>query len=111
MDLFAAEIGMDPAEVRRRNLLPPFTEPHQTAFGALYDSGDYVAALDKVLAAAGYDELRQEQAERRGSAVTWTSSASALACYVEITGGRRRVRPAAARTPPSRCTPTAARRS
>ena len=46
MDLFAAEIGMDPAEVRRRNLLPPFTEPHQTAFGALYDTGDYAAALD-----------------------------------------------------------------
>ena len=65
MDLFAAEIGMDPADVRRRNLLPPFTEPHRTAFGALYDSGDYVAALDKALAAAGYDELRREQAERR----------------------------------------------
>ena len=53
MDLFAAEIGMDPAEVRRRNLLPPFTEPHRTAFGALYDSGDYVTALDKALDAAG----------------------------------------------------------
>src|SRR6266702_4352245 len=53
-DLFAAEIGMDPAEVRRRNLLPAFTEPHQTAFGALYDTGDYVAALDKALEAAGY---------------------------------------------------------
>src|SRR6266702_4966748 len=54
MDLFAAEIGMDPADVRRRNLLPPFTEPHRTAFGALYDSGDYAAALDKALAAADY---------------------------------------------------------
>ena len=41
IDLFAAEIGMDPAEVRRRNLLPPFTEPHTNATGALYDSGDY----------------------------------------------------------------------
>ena len=56
MDLFAAEIGMDPAEVRRKNLLPRFTEPHTTAFGAVYDSGDYVAALDKALAAAGYAE-------------------------------------------------------
>ena len=41
MDLFAAEIGVDPADVRRKNLLAPFTEPHQTKFGALYDSGDY----------------------------------------------------------------------
>jgi len=85
MDLFAAEIGMDPAEVRRRNLLPPFTEPHRTAFGALYDSGDYTAALDKVLAAAGYDQLRKEQAERRarGDAV---QLGIGLASYVEITG-------------------------
>ena len=41
IDLFAAEIGMDPAEVRRCNLLPAFSEPHDTAFGAKYDSGDY----------------------------------------------------------------------
>jgi CO/xanthine dehydrogenase Mo-binding subunit len=53
IDLFAAEIGADPAEVRRKNLLPAFTEPHTTAFGAVYDSGDYVTALDKALAAAG----------------------------------------------------------
>ena len=85
MDLFAAEIGLDPAEVRRRNLLPPFTEPHRTAFGALYDTGDYAVALDKALAAAGYDELRKEQAERRarGDAV---ALGIGLASYVEITG-------------------------
>ncbi len=53
IDLFAAEIGMDPAEVRRKNLLPRFTEPHTTAFGAVYDTGDYEEALDKALAAAG----------------------------------------------------------
>jgi carbon-monoxide dehydrogenase large subunit len=86
MDLFAAEIGMDPAEVRRINLLPPFTEPHQTAFGALYDSGDYVAALDKVLAAAGYEELRREQAERRARGDV-NQLGIGLASYVEITGG------------------------
>ncbi len=85
MDLFAAEIGMDPAELRRRNLLPKFTEPHRTKFGALYDTGDYAAALDKVLAAAGYHELRQDQAERRarGDAV---ALGIGLASYVEITG-------------------------
>ena len=85
MDLFAAEIGMDPGEVRRRNLLPPFSEPHQTAFGALYDTGDYAAALDKALAAADYDGLRKDQAERRerGDIV---QLGIGLSCYVEITG-------------------------
>jgi aerobic carbon-monoxide dehydrogenase large subunit len=85
MDLFAAEIGMDPADVRRRNLLPPFTEPHRTAFGALYDSGDYAAALDKALAAADYAGLRKDQAGRRerGDVI---QLGIGLACYVEITG-------------------------
>jgi carbon-monoxide dehydrogenase large subunit len=85
IDLFAAEIGLDPADVRRRNLLPPFTEPHRTAFGALYDTGDYVAALDKALAAAGYDELRKEQAERRARGDV-VALGIGLASYVEITG-------------------------
>ncbi|MGA8455899.1 MAG: xanthine dehydrogenase family protein molybdopterin-binding subunit [Streptosporangiaceae bacterium] len=85
MDLFAAEIGADPAEVRRRNLLPPFTQPHRTKFGALYDTGDYVTALDKVLAAAGYDELRKEQAERRARGDS-VAMGIGLASYVEITG-------------------------
>ena len=85
-DLFAAEIGMDPAEVRRRNLLPTFSEPHQTSFGALYDSGDYVAALDKALEAAGYAELRAEQARRRESGDV-IQLGLGVACYVEITGG------------------------
>ena len=76
---------MDPAEVRRKNLLPKFTEPHTTAFGAVYDSGDYAAALDKALAAAGYADLREEQAKRRaaGDAVQLGIGVS---CYVEITG-------------------------
>jgi carbon-monoxide dehydrogenase large subunit len=85
MDMFAAEIGMDPADVRRHNLLPKFTEPHRTKFGALYDTGDYAAALDKVLAAAGYDELRKEQAERRARGDTVVLGIG-LASYVEITG-------------------------
>jgi carbon-monoxide dehydrogenase large subunit len=85
LDLFAAEAGLDPAEVRRKNLLPPFTEPHTTAFGAVYDSGDYAVALDKALAAAGYQDLRAEQAKRRagGEAV---QLGIGVCCYVEITG-------------------------
>jgi carbon-monoxide dehydrogenase large subunit len=86
MDLFAAEIGMDPAEVRRRNLLPAFTEPLATKGGALYDSGDYPMALSAVLAAADYDGLRREQASRRERGDT-TQLGIGLSVYVEITGG------------------------
>jgi len=85
MDLFATEIGVDPAQVRRKNLLAPFTEPHQTAFGALYDTGDYVAALDKALDAAGYADLRAEQAERRATGDV-RQLGIGVASYVEITG-------------------------
>jgi aerobic carbon-monoxide dehydrogenase large subunit len=85
IDLFAAEIGADPADVRRKNLLAPFTEPHRTAFGALYDTGDYVRALDKALDAAGYAALRAEQARRRASGDV-RQLGIGLASYVEITG-------------------------
>jgi aerobic carbon-monoxide dehydrogenase large subunit len=85
IDLFAAEIGMDPAEVRRANLLPKFTEPHTTAFGAVYDSGDYAAALGKVLTAAGYQDLREDQAKRRAAGDV-VQLGIGMSCYVEITG-------------------------
>jgi carbon-monoxide dehydrogenase large subunit len=65
MDLFAAEIGMDPAEVRRRNFIPPEAFPFTTPTDSTYDSGDYERALDLVLAAAGYEALREEQGLRR----------------------------------------------
>jgi aerobic carbon-monoxide dehydrogenase large subunit len=84
MDLFAAEIGMDPAEVRRKNLVPADKFPHQTPCGAHYDSGDYIGALDKVLAGSGYSGLRAEQARRRerGDAL---QLGIGVASYVEIT--------------------------
>src|SRR5499427_5306164 len=84
MDLFAAEIGMDPAEVRRINLVPADKFPFTTAAGATYDTGAYVEALDKVLAGAGYADLRAEQARRRerGDVVQLGIGVS---CYVEIT--------------------------
>ena len=86
MDLFALEIGKDPAEVRRINLIPPFTEPHTTAVGQTYDVGDYAGCLDKVLAAAGYEELRAEQARRRASNDP-VQLGIGVSVYVEITGG------------------------
>jgi carbon-monoxide dehydrogenase large subunit len=85
IDLFAAEIGMDPADVRRKNLLPAFSEPHTTPMGATYDNGDYTAALDKALEAAGYPDLRAEQARRR-EAGDVRQLGIGLSVYVEITG-------------------------
>jgi aerobic carbon-monoxide dehydrogenase large subunit len=85
MDLFADAAGVDPAEVRRKNLLPRFTEPHKTAFGAVYDSGDYVTALEAALAAADYEGLLAEQAKRRANGDTLQLGIG-LSSYVEITG-------------------------
>jgi carbon-monoxide dehydrogenase large subunit len=84
VDLFAAEIGMDPAEVRRRNLIPAGSFPYTTASGAVYDSGDYVRALDAVLDGAGYRALREEQARRRERGDVLQLGLG-LASYVEIT--------------------------
>jgi carbon-monoxide dehydrogenase large subunit len=86
MDDFAAEIGMDPAEVRRRNLVAPEKFPFTTPTGAVYDTGEYAAALDKVLAAADYAGLRGEQARRRDRGDT-VQLGVGVSCYVEITAG------------------------
>jgi carbon-monoxide dehydrogenase large subunit len=84
VDRFAAEIGMDPVEVRRRNLLAPDAFPVQTATGGAYDTGAYQAALDAALAAAGYDELRADQARRREAGDAWQLGIG-VSAYVEIT--------------------------
>ena len=86
MDLFAVAVGMDPAEVRRKNLIPKFLEPHSTVVGQTYDVGDYEGALDKALAAAGYAELRAEQAARRARGDV-RQLGIGVSTYVEITGG------------------------
>src|SRR5439155_26586029 len=65
MDLVAAELGLDPAEVRRRNF-PAATEfPFHTATGLDYDSGNYEAALDKAQGIIGYSKLREERRKAR----------------------------------------------
>jgi carbon-monoxide dehydrogenase large subunit len=86
VDLFAAEIGMDPTEVRRRNLVAPDKFPFQTKTGAMYDTGQYEEGLDKALAAAGYTQLREEQARRRASGDT-RQLGIGVSTYVEITAG------------------------
>jgi aerobic carbon-monoxide dehydrogenase large subunit len=65
MDAFADRLGLDPAEVRRRNLLRPEELPHRAPSGVTYDSGDYPRALDRVLELSAYPELRAEQAASR----------------------------------------------
>src|SRR5215470_16753534 len=84
VDWFAAEAGLDPAEVRKINFIKPDQFPFVTKTGAPYDSGQYEAALDKVLAAAGYQELRAEQRRRREAGDT-RQLGIGLASYVEIT--------------------------
>ena len=86
MDLFAAELGLDPAEVRRRNLFRADAFPLTTASGAGYDSGDYGRALDLALETAGYEALRQEQERRRESGDT-RALGIGVSVYVEITNG------------------------
>jgi aerobic carbon-monoxide dehydrogenase large subunit len=86
VDLFAAEIGMDPAEVRRKNLVAPDKFPFTSASGAQYDTGRYAEALDTVLEAAGYDGLRAEQARRRESGDP-VQLGIGVSTYVEITAG------------------------
>jgi carbon-monoxide dehydrogenase large subunit len=86
VDRFAAEIGRDPADVRRRNFLAPERFPLTTLSGAPYDSGDYAGALRRALDVAGYDELRAEQARRRAAGDTRLLGIG-LATYVERTAG------------------------
>ncbi|TMD93398.1 MAG: xanthine dehydrogenase family protein [Chloroflexi bacterium] len=86
VDLFATEIGMDPAEVRRVNLVPRDAFPYTTPVGTVYDSGDYPGALERLLEAADYAGLRAEQARRREGGGA-RQLGIGLSVYVEITNG------------------------
>jgi carbon-monoxide dehydrogenase large subunit len=84
IDLVAAELGMDPVEVRRRNLVPADAFPWKSATGMEYDTGDYAKALDEALRIAGYDDLRAEQAARRARG-DHVQLGVGVGAYVEIT--------------------------
>ena len=86
VDVFAAEIGMDPIEVRRRNFLRPEVFPLTTKTGSNYDSGEYEASLDAALAASGYGDLRTQQARRRSMGDKRLLGIG-LSTYVERTAG------------------------
>ena len=83
VDLLAAELGADPVELRRKNLIPKFENGHDVATGITYDSGDYEITLDACLSAADYGSLRaqQEQARSEGRCV-----GIGVSTYVEICG-------------------------
>jgi carbon-monoxide dehydrogenase large subunit len=86
LDLAADELGVDPAEIRRRNLLGADVFPYKTPSGATYDTGDYAMVLDEALRLAGYDDLLAEQKVRRERGDT-TLLGIGIGCYVEVTGG------------------------
>jgi carbon-monoxide dehydrogenase large subunit len=84
VDRFAAEIGMDPAEVRRKNFIPPDAFPYDNGLGLLpYDSGNYEAALNKALEIVGYADFRKEQEEARKQG---RYLGLGISSYVEICG-------------------------
>ena len=83
IDRLADEIGIDPVEVRRRNLIPPFDNGFDVITGLKYDSGNYQGALDKALGHAGYEKLREEQAAARKKG---RYLGIGVSVYVEICG-------------------------
>jgi carbon-monoxide dehydrogenase large subunit len=83
VDAFAAAASLDPAEVRRRNFIHSL--PHRTVTGALYDSGDYGAALDMALELIDEKSVRVEQAKRRESAAD--PIGFGLGAFIERAGG------------------------
>src|SRR5438034_1361303 len=83
LDMVAERLGLDPAEVRRRNLIPREAYPFTSASGLTYDSGDFPKALEQVLAAVDYDRLRRDQAAARAAG---RLVGVGVACYTEYTG-------------------------
>jgi carbon-monoxide dehydrogenase large subunit len=84
VDQAAREIGMDPAEFRRRNFIPKEKFPFTTKVGVTYDSGDYEPALDKALALGDYAKLREEQ--KRVNAGGDKLMGIGLSSYIELSG-------------------------
>ena len=83
IDLLAVELGTDPVELRRKNLIPKFEDGHDVAPGLTYDSGDYEPLLDMVLGQVDYPALRQEQARMREQG---SYMGIGVTCYTEICG-------------------------
>ncbi len=83
MDVAARRLGLDPAEIRRRNFIPPTAFPYKSAGGWEFDSGRYADGLDRALQSAGYADLREWQTRERANGRV---IGIGLSCYVEFTG-------------------------
>ena len=83
MDLVAGRLDLDPAEIRRRNLIPPEAYPFTSPSGQIYDSGDFPKALEQALALADYDAFRQQQ---RAARAADRMVGIGIGCYTEFTG-------------------------
>ena len=83
VDMLAAELDLDPVELRRRNLIPKFDDGYDVAIGLTYDSGDYERALDTALEHVNYSQLRHEQAHEREQG---RYMGIGVSCYSEICG-------------------------
>lgn len=86
VDVLAQKLGMDKAEIRMRNFIRKEQFPYRSAFGWEYDSGDYHAALEKVMGAVNYRELRAEQATRRADPDSPTLMGIGIVTFTEIVG-------------------------
>ncbi|MCH8896962.1 MAG: molybdopterin-dependent oxidoreductase [Chloroflexi bacterium] len=83
VDLLAVEVGKDPVEVRRMNLIPKFDNGHDVVVGLTYDSGDYETSMDVALEQVNYQQLREEQAKLRENG---TYTGIGVTTYCEICG-------------------------
>ncbi len=86
VDLFAAEVGLDPLTVRRQNMLRADELPWTNPTGLLYDSGDYHDALELAIAEVGYDELKVEQGRRRAEGASLQLGVG-LSTFIDRTAG------------------------
>jgi carbon-monoxide dehydrogenase large subunit len=79
----AYELGMDPADLRKKNFIEEDQFPYESATGFVYDSGNYHAAMDQALERIGYAELREEQKQQRADGKLWGIG---LASFTEVVG-------------------------
>jgi carbon-monoxide dehydrogenase large subunit len=86
IDVLAQRLGLDKAEIRFRNFIQREQFPYRSAFGFEYDSGDYVTALNKVLAAVDYPALRAQQAAMRRDPNCPTLMGIGIATFTEVVG-------------------------
>jgi len=89
VDLAADKLGLDPAKLRRRNMIPPAAQPYRNPLGLTYDSGDYPQAMERALALADWDgfKARNREARKHGK-----QRGIGVANYIEVTSGAPRER-------------------